>query len=141
MSVSNNLDNLNKDLQSPGYNLVERTTEFGKNILVLCKTLQQDSISKHLISQIVRSATSIGANYREANCAVSKKDFALKISHCRKECNETEHWLTILSTIFPKRKEELRLLWQENHELTMIFTKIYTSTRKNTETTLDNDNL
>jgi four helix bundle protein len=134
MSVANNIKNQHKDLQANNYDLTERTTKFGQDILLFCKKLAKDEISKPLISQIVRSATSIGANYREANCAVSKKDFILKISLCRKEANETEHWLTMLSTIFPEEKTELRNLWQENHQLSLIFSKIYTSskTAKNT---------
>lgn len=134
MSVANNLKNQDKDLQSNNYDLTERTTKFGQDILLFCKKLAKDEISKPIISQIVRSGTSIGANYREANCAFSKKDFILKISLFRKEANETEHWLTTLSTIFPEEKTELRNLWQENHQLSLIFSKIYTSskTSKNT---------
>lgn len=133
MSVSNNLKNQNKTLQSNNYDLAERTTKFGQDILLFCKKLEKDEISKPLISQIVRSATSIGANYREANCAISKKDFILKISLCRKESGETEHWLTMLSTIFPEEKTILRNLWQENHQLSLIFSKIFASS-KNKET-------
>lgn len=57
------------------YNLEERTAIFGENIIKFCKTIKQDTISKPLINQIVRSATSIGANYCEVNGASSKKRF------------------------------------------------------------------
>jgi four helix bundle protein len=136
MSVANNLKNENKILQSNNYDLTERTTKFGQDILIFCKKLVKDEISKPIISQIVRSGTSIGANYREANCAISKKDFVLKISLCRKEANETEHWLTMFSTIFPEKKTDLRNLWQENHQLSLIFSKIYTSSKNNLKNTI-----
>ncbi|MEI8097173.1 MAG: four helix bundle protein [Candidatus Moraniibacteriota bacterium] len=57
------------------FDLEERTAQFGESIILFCKTLKQDTITKPLISQIVRSATSVGANYMEANGASSKKDF------------------------------------------------------------------
>ena len=54
------------------YDLEERTAKFGESIIVLCKKIKQDTITRPLISQLVRSATSIGANYMEANGASSK---------------------------------------------------------------------
>jgi four helix bundle protein len=73
------------------YDLEERTAKFGGEIIRFCKTLKQDSINKPIINQIVRSATSIGANYMEANAASSKKDFKNKIHICKKEAQETKH--------------------------------------------------
>lgn len=66
------------------YDLQERTAKFGETIIVFCKTLERNVISLPLIAQIVRSATSIGANYMEANSASSKKDFTNKIFICKK---------------------------------------------------------
>ena len=70
------------------YNLEERTAVFGENIIDFVKTLPKNEINRPLISQIVRSATSVGANYMEANQASSKKDFRNKIAICRK--NQTK---------------------------------------------------
>lgn len=67
------------------YDLEERTAKFGEAVIDFVKTLKQNSINSPLISQIVRSATSIGANYCEANNASSKKDFRNKIFICKKE--------------------------------------------------------
>ncbi len=67
------------------YDLEERTAKFGERVLEFCKTIHQDAITRPLISQLVRSATSIGANYMEANGASSKKDFAYKIYTCKTE--------------------------------------------------------
>jgi len=106
------------------YNLEERTAKFGENIIDFLKTLKETTINKPLISQLIRAATSIGANYMEANQASSKKDFKNKISLCRKESNETKHWLRMISRVNSDKKEECRKLWREAHELTLIFSKI-----------------
>ena len=106
------------------YDLEERTAKFGENIIDFAKSLSENTINKPLISQIIRSATSIGANYMEANQASSKKDFKNKIHICRKESNETKHWLGMISRANSDKNEECRKLWKEAHELTLIFSKI-----------------
>ena len=111
------------------YDLEERTAKFGEDVIVLAKSIKLDSINRPLISQIIRSATSIGANYMEANGGSSKKDFRNKIHICKKEAQETQHWLRMLNTAVPERKEELRVLWKECHELVLIFQKITNSLR------------
>ncbi len=110
--------------QNIKFNLEERTALFGENIVIFCKSIKQDVISKPLISQLVRSGTSIGANYCEANGASSKKDFRNKIYICKKESQETKHWLRLISVASPESKDEARRLWSEAQELTMIFQKI-----------------
>ncbi|HLB66292.1 MAG TPA: four helix bundle protein [Candidatus Saccharimonadales bacterium] len=115
---------------SKKYDLEERTAKFGEEIIIFCKSLPQNTISKSLINQLIRSATSIGANYMEANGASSKKDFRNKIHICKKEAQETQHWLRMLSVALPEHKIELKKLWQEAHELVLIFQKI-TTTLKN----------
>jgi four helix bundle protein len=112
------------------FDLEERTAKFGESVIKLCKTLKQDTISMPIINQIIRSSTSIGANYCEANGASSKKDFKNKIYICKKEAQETKHWLRMLVAYNPEKREECRNLWQETQELTLIFGKII-STLKN----------
>lgn len=109
------------------YNLEERTAKFGENVIEFCKTLKQDPISKPLISQLVRSGTSIGANYMEANGASSKKDFGNKIFICKKEAQETKHWLRMIAKYASEKREGAHNLWKECQELTMIFQKITSS--------------
>ena len=109
------------------YDLEERTSKFGENTIIFCKTIKQDVITKSLISQLVRSATSVGANYMEANGASSKKDFKNKIHICKKEAQETKHWLRMISVACPVHKDDARLLWKEVQELTLIFGKIVSS--------------
>ena len=98
------------------YDLEERTAKFGEQIIVFCKTLKQDAITRPLISQIVRSATSVGANYMEANSASSKADFKNKFH---------------ISTYFPNKKDVIKELWKEAQELTLIFGKIVSSLKTN----------
>jgi len=112
------------------YDLEERTAKFGEEIIIFSKSLPYNSTVKPLISQIVRSATSVGANYMEANQASSKKDFKNKIRICQKEANESKHWLRMIAVAESKKKEECRKLWKEAHELTLIFAKISKSCRE-----------
>jgi four helix bundle protein len=113
------------------FDLEERTAKFSINIILLCKKTYQDITTKPIISQLVRSATSIGANYCEANNASSRKDFRNKIFICKKEAQETKYWLRILSDcLSDKEKEKSRLLWKECQELTLIFQKIVNSLDK-----------
>jgi four helix bundle protein len=114
------------------YNLEERTAKFGESVIVFCKNIVQDNINKPLINQLIRSSTSVGANYMEANGASSRKDFTNKIFICKKESQETKHWFRMLSQCNPEKTDELRKLWQEAQELTMIFQKITNSLRNKT---------
>ncbi len=109
------------------YNLEERTAKFAESIILLCKTLVETSISKPIIVQLIRSATSIGANYMEANGASSKKDFRNKIFICKKEAQETKYWHRMLKTVFPGNENEILKPWKEAQELTLIFSKIGSS--------------
>lgn len=122
-------DSINQ--KSNNYNLEERTAIFGEEVIKFCKSVNQDTINKPIINQLIRAATSVGANYMEANGASSKKDFANKIFICKKESQETKHWFRMFSQCNPEKKEELRKLWQEAQELTMIFQKITSSIRNN----------
>jgi len=106
------------------YDLEERTAKFGEDIIEFAKSIPKNLISNPLIIQVVRSGTSIGANYMEADPAESKKDFSHKISLCKKESKETKHWLRMLAKANPDRIEKSRELWKEAQELTLIFSSI-----------------
>jgi len=106
------------------YDLEERTTRFGERVISFLKTVKIDEITKPLVGQVVRSASSIGANYREANEASSPKDFRNKVCIGKKEANETKHWLRLISIAQPEREIEAKKLWQEAHEYVLIFGKI-----------------
>lgn len=119
--MSNQDQNLNEQKR---YDLAERTAIFGENVIDFAKKLPENTITRPLISQIVRSATSIGANYMEADCAESKKDFTHKIALCKKESKETMHWVRMISVACKDMKEECPILKKEARELTLIFSAI-----------------
>ncbi|MEW6407348.1 MAG: four helix bundle protein [Patescibacteria group bacterium] len=106
------------------FDLEERTAKFGENIIEFVMKLPKNSINNPLISRLIKSATSIGANYMEANGAESKKDFLHKIHLCKKESKETMHWLRMIAKANQNYSENCRHFWQEAKELTLIFAKI-----------------
>lgn len=113
------------------YDLEERTAKFGEDIIDFVRSIKKDEITRPLMSQIIRSATSIGANYMEANQASSKKDFRNKIQISRKESNETKHWIRMFAKAVPETSLKCKELWKEAHALTLIFAKISKSSQEN----------
>jgi four helix bundle protein len=98
---------------------------------MLAKKIPQSPITVPIINQLIRAATSIGANYCEADDAHSKKDFLHKISICRKESRETKHWLKMILVAVPALKTEAELYLQEAQELNLIFSAIINRSRAN----------
>src|ERR1035441_10652224 len=88
------------------FDLEERTALFGEAVIRFAKTIPKNPVATPLISQIVRSGTSVGANYCEADDAVSKKDFKNKIGTCRKEARETKMWRRMIAAAEPDTKTE-----------------------------------
>ena len=76
--------------------LRDKTKEFAKNIIILCRKMKDEKIEGVLISQLLRCSTSIGANVHEAQYAQGMKDFISKLEIALKECNESEYWLELL---------------------------------------------
>jgi four helix bundle protein len=112
------------------YDLIERTAKFGEATIEFVSPLPKNEINRPLVNQIVRSGTSIGANYMEADGSVSKKDFENKVGISRKESKETMHWLRMLAHANPNKKEECRKLYKEAQELVWIFSSIINNSRK-----------
>ena len=108
----------------PKYDLEERTACFGEAIIAFAKKLPANAVTNPIISQIVRSGTSVGANYCEADDAVSRKEFRLKIGTCKKEARETKYWLRMAVAANPNTREEAKTLWREAKELHLIFAAI-----------------
>ncbi|EKD46626.1 MAG: hypothetical protein ACD_67C00141G0001 [uncultured bacterium] len=106
------------------YDLEARTMQFSEDIILFLRKIKKDTINMPLISQLVRSATSIGANYCEANGACSKKDFKNKIYICKKEAKETKYWLQLIGKANVEVAEECKTHLKEVQELTLIFSKI-----------------
>ena len=111
------------------YNLEERTFNFSEKLIDLCKIIPKNTLTFPIIDQLIRSGTSIGANYREANGASSKKDFKNKIHICKKEVKETEYWLELLVKSSLTHTVDCQILQKEAHELTLIFSKIAFNTK------------
>ena len=109
---------------TPKYDLEERTAKFGETIIAFAKKIPVTQATRSLVDQIVRSGTSVGANYCEADHASTKKEFRQKIGYCRKESRETKHWLRMIVKAEPDFREEAKPLWQEAKELHLIFAAI-----------------
>ena len=128
--MTNDQSNPNSQNPKQKYDLEERTIKFSKDIIDFCRKIPQNSISRPLVSQLIRSGTSIGANYCEADEASSKKDFINKISIAKKETKETKYWLRIIAHTLPSHREEARTLWKEAQELNLILAAIIRSSQK-----------
>lgn len=113
------------------YDLEERTAKFGEAVIEFAKQLPKSIVTIPLVSQLVRAGTSVGANYCEADCAESKKDFEHKLGICKKEAKETRHWLRMIAVAEPQTKDKARELWQEANELHLIFISIIKNSRAN----------
>ena len=120
---------MSNDTKTKIYDLEERTAKFGENIINFCKKIPKNVITFPLIDQLVRAGASVGANYCEADCAESKKDFEHKIGICKKEAKESRHWLRMISTVSPELRNEAQELWREANELQLIFITIVRNSR------------
>ncbi|KKT87873.1 MAG: hypothetical protein UW87_C0022G0006 [Candidatus Moranbacteria bacterium GW2011_GWC2_45_10] len=118
-------------MKTQKFDLEERTAKFGEDIIKFCKELPKNTVTVPIIGQLVRSGTSVGANYCEADDAESRKDFKHKIGICKKESRESKHWLRMIAIACEEKKEKARELWKEAKELNLIFNAIINSTRKN----------
>jgi four helix bundle protein len=107
------------------YDLEERTYLFAKRVRAFVRTLPKTISNIEDVKQVVRSSGSVGANYIEANEALSKKDFRMRIKISRKESKETRYWLRLLHTNDkPELDAERAALVQESTELMKIFGSI-----------------
>lgn len=104
------------------YDLEERTFRFAQRVREFVKKLSKNLANVEDSKQLVRASGSVGANYIEANEALSKKDFVMRIKICRKEAKESRYWLKLIDTNDePKLEHELKELIQEATELMNIF--------------------
>ena len=100
------------ETKKPVFDLEERTARFGEEVIRFCKKIALTPITEPLIRQIIKSGTSVGANYCEADDAVSGKEFRQKIGTCKKESRETKHWLRMLAVAAEEHTEQARVLWR-----------------------------
>jgi four helix bundle protein len=105
--------------------LEERTAQFGEAIIRFAKKIPQNAVNYRLIAQLVGAGTSVGANFCEADDAVSGKDFKKSIGTCRKESKETMFFLRMVAAAEESLSAEARVLWREAKELNLIFGAIW----------------
>jgi four helix bundle protein len=110
------------------YDLENRTLAFAKRVIGFVDTLEKTIGNKEVGKQLVRSAGSVGANYIEANEALSRKDFLMRAKICRKEAKETCYWLKLITCKDNLEPERLSLL-NESTEIMKIFGSIVTKTQ------------
>lgn len=106
------------------YDLEDRTLKFAKECIDLCKLFIRDVINIEFIGQLVRASGSVGANYREANDTITRKDFYHRIGICRREAKESKYWLELLLHANPKFSAKIEALVDEALQLTKIFASI-----------------
>jgi len=116
------------------YDLEERTARFGEEVIRFCKGLPLTVITEPLIRQLVRSGTSVGANYCEADEAISRSEFRQKIGTCKKEAKESKHWFRMIAVAEPDHAPRARVLWKEANELHLIFVSIFRKVSTGTKT-------
>ncbi|HEY4270372.1 MAG TPA: four helix bundle protein [Candidatus Udaeobacter sp.] len=109
------------------YDLEERTARFGEAVIDLAKAIPQNAVTNRIINQLVGAGTSVGANYVEADDAVSKKEFLKSIGTCKKETREVKHFLRMAVRAVPELTLNAKKLWLEARELHLIFSKIWRS--------------
>ena len=125
MTKIQNSKRLSSSEAKPVYDLEERTFQFAKNVRIFVKTLPKTIANIEDGKQLVKASGSVGANYREANEALSKKDFVMRIKISRKEAKESAYWLRLIKeTNQLKNSEDAQSLIQEANELKKIFSSI-----------------
>jgi len=126
MSESQNTNT--KTEKSRQYDLEERTLKFARAVIAFVRKLPKDVVNNEIIKQLVRSSGSVGANYIEANEALSRKDFLMHIKISRKEAKESRYWLNLIETDDTNMENERLVLCDEAGQLMKIFGSIVEKT-------------
>ena len=112
------------------YDLEDRTLAFAKRVRAFVKRIPRTIANIEDGKQLIKASGSVGANYLEANEALSKKDFVMRIKICRKEAKESQYWLKLIETLEEMEQEnERNVLLQEATELMKIFGGILQKTK------------
>ncbi len=110
------------------YDLEDRTLKYAKNVISLVNVIPNTLANTEIARQLIRSAGSIGANYIEANGALGKKDFVMRIKICRKEAKESRFWLNLITINEDVIESKRLVLTRETEELIKIFNAIIVKT-------------
>lgn len=125
--MENKLTNINSQYK---YDIYPRIFRFVIEVIKLTRLIPKDEENKVIVSQLLRSSTSIGANANEADGVSSKKDFIHCFTVVRKEGKETIYWLLLLSELNLQIKEKVENLIREGNEIVSIVSKIISNSRK-----------
>ncbi|HWA34430.1 MAG TPA: four helix bundle protein [Cyclobacteriaceae bacterium] len=102
--------------------LIERNKKFVKEVLNMCDVLASNRVYDALVRQLVRSSTSVGANYRAACRGKSTADFINKLKIVEEEADESSYFLDLLADLDSgKNKDKLKVLLKESNELVAIY--------------------
>jgi len=118
------MTNDEKVVEAPPFDLKERTFQYARRVIRVCRSLPSDPAAWAIGKQLIRSGTSVGANYREADRGRSSKEFTSNLGICIRELAETEYWLELVSAEDLLPSERLEPLLDETHQLIAIFTSI-----------------
>jgi four helix bundle protein len=114
---------------SKRYDLEDRTLIYAKDIIDWINFVPNSLANTEIIKQLIRSASSMGANYIEANGALGKKDFGMRIRICRKEAKESRFWLNLITINNQESENKRQALIKETEELLRIFNAILEKTQ------------
>ena len=114
----------NDKYQNQLFDLEDRTLHFAKNCIDLTKMIMRDAVNIELINRLIRESSSVGANYREANDSLAKKEFYHRIGISRRESKESKCWLELLAHSNTKYTEKITPLIDEALQLLKIFSAI-----------------
>jgi len=130
MTENRNSKQLSSSNTKPIYDLEERTYQFAKDVRLFVKTLPKTIANIEDGKQLIKASGSVGANYIEANEALSKKDLKMRLKICRMEAKESAYWLRLINeTNSLKNANDAKSLMQEANELKKIFSSILEKTR------------
>ena len=115
---------MNQNIKTKHYDLEERTFEFTQEVISFLKIIPKKMANNEIAQQLIRSAGSVGANYIEANEALSKKDFIMRAKICRKEAKESIYWLRLIEVYDRQAETKRENLIDEATQLLKIFSSI-----------------
>lgn len=111
-------------MKNTEFDIKKRTFQFALETLLVCKEIQETTKEFILTKQLIRAATSVGANIRESRNAQSRKDFIHKVSIAQKECDETSYWIELLLASTNQHHPILNSLHEESVQLMRILSTI-----------------
>ena len=123
--ITNNKQTIMTEItNSKTFDLEDRTAKFTANVIVFINFCPKTMVNIELTKQLIRSAGSVGANYIEANEALSRKDFGMRAKICRKEAKESRYWLKLIEVSGDEIEKRRQDLVNESTELLKIFSCI-----------------